>query len=94
MTAAAIDSQGRAVVIRLVAKGDQGLESLEAYRRIAQAPISLLPANHALPYLTELHKDDMTFLVFPLVGANPFYHPWFYSFGEVVDAIKQILQVH
>jgi hypothetical protein len=35
----------------------------------------------------------MTFLVLPLVGENQFSRPWFYAFAEVVDAVKQILEV-
>lgn len=91
--AAATDRDGRAVVVRLVAKGRDGHSELKALRRLAKSPVGLLPTNHVLPYQAELVKDDMTFLIFALVGSQDIDRPWFWAFGEVVDMIVQILEV-
>jgi hypothetical protein len=89
----ALAKDGQGVLIRLVAKGGDGQTALKAYRRLAKSPTSFLPANHILPFIAELVKLDMTFLVSPLVGQISFDRPWFYAFSEVIDAVKHILQV-
>lgn len=60
------------MLIRLVVKGEEGLEHLKILRTLAASDV---PENHALPLLAELEKDDMIFAVFPLVAGNPFTRP-------------------
>ena len=47
-----------------------------------------------LPVLQELVHDDMPviFAVFPLLSWA-FDYPWFYRFSEVLDSVKQVLEV-
>lgn len=90
---AARSKEGKDVVIRLVAKGEDGLEELEILRTVASPPLSTLPANHALPMLMELSKDDMRFAVFPMVSNNGVTNPWFSKLSEALELIDQVLEV-
>jgi hypothetical protein len=80
---------GTDVLIRLVAKGKEGLEHLNILRTLAA---SAVPENHALPLLAELEKDDMVFAVFPLVAANDDV-PWFSTISELLELVHQVLRV-
>jgi hypothetical protein len=63
-----------------------------ALSRVATGHNALRGNNHAVPVLCELVHDDMIFAVFPLLSRG-FDYPWFYRFSEVLDAVKQVLEV-
>ena len=42
--------------------------------------------------LREIVLDDMIFAVFPLMNEG-FHGPWYYDFGELIDAVDQVLEV-
>lgn len=71
-----------------------GSDHLTILRRLATGNNAFRGDNHALPVLQELVNDGMTFVVFPLVFEyGGFTSPWYYNFGEMVDAIEQVLEV-
>ena len=61
-------TDGKDVIIRLVAIGDDGSNHLPILRTIA-TPASVAAKSHALPLLQETEKDGMSFAVFPLVHS-------------------------
>jgi hypothetical protein len=83
---------GRDVLIRILTKGDQGLENLDIQRRVATGPLAFLGDNHCLPMVQECTLDDMTFGVFPTMSEG-FEFPWYHKISEVFDATKQLLEV-
>jgi hypothetical protein len=80
------------VLIRLITKGDQGLNHLAALRRLATGHVAFRGENHIVPMLREIALDDMVFAVFPLMHEG-FESPWHYNYGEVVDAVYQMIEV-
>ena len=86
-------SDGRDVLIKLIAKGTQGLQDLDVLQNIATGHRAFLGDNHCLPMLRTLTLEDMTFAVFPYMKSG-FSYPWYYDVGEVFDADLQVLQVH
>ncbi|KZT34956.1 hypothetical protein SISSUDRAFT_223602 [Sistotremastrum suecicum HHB10207 ss-3] len=84
-------SEFRDVVIRLIRKGDEGLEHLDALRAVAKGELSFHVNNHCVPVLQELTLEDMTFVVFPLLG-NSVDYPWFYDFHEVFEFVFQAVE--
>ena len=87
---------GKDVIIRLVAIGDEGRTHLPILRIIA-TPASVAAKTHALPLLQEMEKDGMFFAVFPLVHSAGYEYddrmPWFKRVSEVLDAMEQLLSV-
>jgi hypothetical protein len=63
----------RHVVIRLVVKGDDGLDHLAALRRLGTGDIAFRGENHIVPMLREIVLDDMIFAAFLL------FHPGYDS---------------
>jgi hypothetical protein len=84
---------GKDVIIRLIAKGGDGRDHLEILCKLSSPSLATDPANHMLPLLAELAKDDMTFAVFPLIDNCSFRRPWFHTVAEVFDALEQVLEV-
>ena len=76
----------------MITKGDAGLNHLTALRRLATGPIACRGDNHIVPVLREIVLDDMVFAVFPLMDEG-FHGPWYYDFGELIDAVDQVLEV-
>jgi hypothetical protein len=85
-------SDGHRVLIRLIAKGGDGLEELNILRHIATGHQAFLGDNHCLPMLRTLALDDMTFRVFPFIYAG-FSWSWYHNVDEVFDVVLQVLQV-
>ncbi|KAF8510425.1 kinase-like domain-containing protein [Hysterangium stoloniferum] len=81
----------RDVLIRLVAKGDNGLNHLEALRRLAVGNVGSRGDNHTVPVLRLITLEDMTFAVFPLMACG-FIAGWYYQLHEVIDATIQLLE--
>lgn len=81
--------EGKDVLIRIVAKGEEGREHLKILRTLAR---DTSPENHALPLLAVLEKDDMAFAVFPLITAN-MHLPWYYTVAEVFQFVREVLEV-
>jgi hypothetical protein len=90
---AARSHDGKDVIIRLIAKAGDGLDHLEILRKLSSPSLAADPANHALPLLGELAKDDMIFAIFPLVGDHTFDGPWFPNVAEVFEVLEQVLEV-
>jgi hypothetical protein len=82
----------RDVLIKLIAKGQDGLNHLEALRRLALGRVASRGDNHTVPVLQLISLEDMTFAVFPLM-AGRFTRPWFYQLHEAIDAAIQLLEV-
>ncbi|KAF8487762.1 hypothetical protein JB92DRAFT_2758770 [Gautieria morchelliformis] len=81
----------RDVLIRLIAFGDEGLTHLAVLRRLATGHVAFRGENHIVPMLREIVRDDMIFAVFPLMHEG-FDSPWHYNYGEVVDAVYQMIE--
>ncbi|KAF8514690.1 hypothetical protein BU17DRAFT_52359 [Hysterangium stoloniferum] len=81
----------RDVLIRLVAKGQDGLNHLEALRRLAVGNVGSRGDNHTVPVLRLISLADMTFAVFPLMGDR-FIIPWYHQLHETTDAAMQLLE--
>jgi hypothetical protein len=82
----------RDVLIRLVAKGDDGLNHLEALRRLAIGSVGSRGDNHTVPVLRIITLGDMTFAIFPLM-ASGFTDGWYNQLHETIDAATQLLEV-
>ena len=80
------------MLIRLVAKGDEGLNHVTALRRLATGLVAFRGENHIVPMLREIVLDDMIFAVFPLMDEG-FDLPWYCNYGELVDAVYQVIEV-
>lgn len=88
---------GKDVIIRVVAIGDEGRNHLDVLREVA-TPSSVARESHALPLLQELETDGITFCVFPLVfdagyDFNDTRAPWYARVSEVLEVMRQLLQV-
>nr|VWO99832.1 Uncharacterized protein [Ganoderma boninense] len=92
LTRAARTSDGRDVVLKVLAIGNQGKEHLEILDMLARGPYSLITANHTLPLLELIVLDDITFGVFPKVGysCSEMYGGWAKS--SVRDVLEMIVQ--
>jgi len=84
-------ADGRDVLIRLISKGEQGLEELDVQQRVATGSLAFRGENHCLPMLQQLILEDMTFGVFPAM-CEGFNFPWYHAISEVFDAIIQLLE--
>ena len=82
----------RDVLIRLVAKGKDGLNHLEALRRVASGNAGSRGDNHTVPVFRFLSLEDMTFAVFPLMAIG-FDIPWYHRLDETIHAAIQLLEV-
>ena len=80
------------MLIRLIAKGGEGLNHLTALRRLGTGLVAFRGENHIVPILREIILDDMIFAVFPLMH-EAFDSPWYYNYGELVDAVCQVTEV-
>jgi hypothetical protein len=87
---------GRDVVIRVIVVGSEGHDHLKILKRLAVGENSLLSNNHTLPMFAEFHFEDITFGVFPMVGARlqEAYNSWPQnSVGDIIDMLMQMLEV-
>ncbi|KAI0766332.1 hypothetical protein BD413DRAFT_570094 [Trametes elegans] len=92
---AAQTSDGRSVVIRVLAIGEQGRDTIEILRTVSRGAYSLATWNHAIPLLELLDFDDITFGVFPKIGSVVFAAYGFWpqnSVGDILDMIMQCLE--
>nr|VWP02356.1 N/A [Ganoderma boninense] len=92
LTRAARGSDGRVVVLKVLAIGEEGKAHLEILDMLARGPYSLITANHTLPLLELIVLDDITFGVFPKVGysCSEMYGGWAKS--SVRDVLEMIIQ--
>ncbi|KIK57532.1 hypothetical protein GYMLUDRAFT_46103 [Collybiopsis luxurians FD-317 M1] len=81
----------RDVLIALISDGIERNRCLDVLREIATGKNAGIDRNHALPMLHELHYNNITFGVFPLVGSC-FIVPWFPSIYHVLEAMSQIME--
>lgn len=79
-------------MIQLVCKSEDGHTELAMMRYLNQPELRIHPHNRLLPVLEELHHRDMIFLVMPLLHDG-LITPWFYNFGEALDAMQQTFAV-
>ncbi|TBU35396.1 kinase-like domain-containing protein [Dichomitus squalens] len=95
LTRAARASDGRDVVIRVLAIGGEGREHVKLLQTFAQGEYSLMSSNHMLPLLGLMDLGDITFGVFPKVACscldayNSFAEA---SVGDIVDMLAQCLE--
>ncbi|EIW51790.1 uncharacterized protein TRAVEDRAFT_75567 [Trametes versicolor FP-101664 SS1] len=92
---AAQTTDGRSVVIRVLAIGGSGREHIDILKEVARGPYSLVTYNHALPLLDLLEFEDITFGVFPKVGGEvrELYKYWAKnSVGDILDILNQCLE--
>ncbi|KAH9928467.1 kinase-like domain-containing protein [Epithele typhae] len=92
---AANTREGQAVVIRVLAVGNQGCDHVTILRFIASTYHATASRNHALPLLNVSYFEDILFGIFPMVGQDlrdllyPFRKN---SVGDIVDIIMQCLE--
>ncbi|KAL1937618.1 hypothetical protein VTO73DRAFT_13004 [Trametes versicolor] len=92
---AAQAADGRSVVIRVLAMGDEGREHVDILKLIARGAYSLLSLNHTVPLLELLEFEDITFGVFPKIGTDMrvLSGEWNQnSVGDILDMIMQCLE--
>ena len=83
--------KNRDVVIKVVAKGDEGLNELEILHLLNSEPLKSDPTNSTVPVLEFLSFHDWQFAVMPFYDgcdASPFL-----SASECLDFMEQILSV-
>jgi len=86
---AARDRKNRDVVIKVVAKGDEGLNELEILHLLNSEPLRSDPANSTVPVLEFLTFRDWQFAVMPFYdacNASPFLRA-----SECLDFAEQVL---
>jgi hypothetical protein len=83
----------RDVLIKLISKGNDGLNHLEALRRLAVGNVGSRGDNHTVPVLRLIVLQDMTFAVFPLMSEG-FTTGWYDELHETIDAAIQLLEVN
>ncbi|KAF9048009.1 hypothetical protein BDZ89DRAFT_1154829 [Hymenopellis radicata] len=91
--------EGRDAVCRIIVVGKEGRNALDALRRLATGPDTLLFENHVLPMLQEIHFQDLILGVFPMTGIPM---SWLYgdsalagtdsSVGDLMDMFLQALE--
>ncbi|KAI0636468.1 kinase-like domain-containing protein [Trametes polyzona] len=92
---AAQASDGRSVVIRVLAIGNEGREHINILKLVSRGAYSLVTHNHAVPLLDLIDFVDITFGVFPKIGADmaDAYCGWAEnSVGDILDMIMQCLE--
>ncbi|KAI0766326.1 hypothetical protein BD413DRAFT_570057 [Trametes elegans] len=92
---AAQAADGRAVVIHVLAVGDQGRGTIDILKILSRGPYSMVSWNHAIPLLELIDFGDITFGVFPKIGASmrEAYGRWAEnSVGDILDMIMQCLE--
>ncbi|KAI0636467.1 hypothetical protein C8Q77DRAFT_1070893 [Trametes polyzona] len=92
---AAQTTDGRSVIIRVLAIGDEGREHVEILKLIARGPCSLVATNHTIPLLELIDFEDITFGVFPKIGAAvaQCYGAWpENSVADILDMVMQCLE--
>ena len=96
LTRPARTSDGRDVILRVMAIGSEGREHIDLLKIIAQDSLSFLSMNHTLPLLGLIELEDITFGVFPKAAfpVSLCYNFWAKaSVGDVLDIIVQCLEV-
>lgn len=88
-------TDGKDVIIRLVAIGDERQNHIAILRDVASPP-EVARQSHVVPLLRELEKDGMVVAVFPLVYdaryEETLWGPWYKRVSEVHDVIEQLLE--
>ncbi|PIL24527.1 hypothetical protein GSI_14283 [Ganoderma sinense ZZ0214-1] len=95
LTRAARASDGRDVVFRVLAIGEEGREHVDLLKAFGRGTYGLINANHTLPLLDLIELDDITFAVFPKVAnsCSELYNSWAEtSVGDILDMIVQCLE--
>nr|VWO99831.1 N/A [Ganoderma boninense] len=95
LTRAARASDGRDVVFRVLAIGEEGREHVKLLEDFARGSYAIISSNHTLPLLELIELEDITFGVFPKVGrsCSELYNAWAESsVGDVLDMIAQCLE--
>ena len=99
LSRAARTRDGLDVVIRVIVIGNEGHDHLKILRTIATGENSLFSNNHALPMFAEFQFEDITFGIFPKVGADGgdmtrAYDDWTKnSVGDIIEMLMQMLEV-
>ena len=99
LSRAARTRDGLDVVIRVIVIGNEGHDHLKILRTIATGENSLFSNNHALPMFAEFQFEDITFGIFPKVGADggqltELYDEWTKnSVGDIIEMLMQMLEV-
>ncbi|KZW04407.1 hypothetical protein EXIGLDRAFT_828279 [Exidia glandulosa HHB12029] len=82
---------GRDVVIRIVCIGEEGLNHLEALRRLATGNIASVIGNHTIPVLQWLTLEHITFAVHPYLSSTDPTNLYFYE--NTGDLLRHLLQM-
>ncbi|KAL8278049.1 hypothetical protein RQP46_009509 [Phenoliferia psychrophenolica] len=90
-------TDGKDVIIRLVAIGQEGRNHIEVLRDVATPP-EVARKSHVTPLLHELEEDGRTFAVFPLLFDAGYKYspdcirtPWYKRVSEVLEVMEQLL---
>ena len=84
------------MVVRVTCIAEEGRDHLALLRKLSRGTKSLLVENHIVPLWGEVHFEDISFTIRPLVGhsMDDCYGYWAKnSVGDVVDMIIQALEV-
>ncbi|EGN92928.1 hypothetical protein SERLA73DRAFT_79145 [Serpula lacrymans var. lacrymans S7.3] len=87
---AARDRQNRDVVIKVVAKGNEGLKELEILQLLNSEPLRSDPYNATVPVLEFLKYDGWHFIVMPFYDDCS--SPPFRNIHECLDFVEQVLR--
>jgi len=79
----------RDVIIKVVAKGEYGLEELEILQLLNSEPLRSNPANATVPVLDFLEYDSWHFIVMPCWSDCDM--PWFRNADECLELMDQTL---
>ena len=86
-------SDGEAVVLRRVSRRTSSHE-LKIAKMLSDEPLRSHPKNHCVPLFEVLDVPDdyeLSILVYPLL--RPYNDPGFATVGEVLECIRQLLEV-
>jgi hypothetical protein len=79
------------VVIKVVAKAEEGLRELQILRRLSSEPLKSDPSNPAVPVIEFLTYEDWHFAVMPF--CDPFDSAPFLTASECLNVAEQALSV-
>jgi hypothetical protein len=82
---------GRDVIIKVISKGEEGVQELQILKLLNSAPLRLDPANATVPVLEFLAYGDWTFAVMPRWGSCTF--PPLKDAAECLEFADQVVSV-
>lgn len=86
-------TDGRDVMIKVVAMGDRGLNHKEALQRLASGNIASVIGNHTVPVLQWIERGSTTFAVLPYLSKDDLSTVYLYeNTKDLIDHLLQMLE--